>query len=52
MLIFQGKHVDFFVGNILFTRRKIIKKYVQYIGIRYYITFYISRGERFDKKIM
>lgn len=26
MLIFQGKHVDFFVGNILFTRSKIYEK--------------------------
>ena len=45
MLIFQGKHVDFFVGNILFTRSKIYEKeymiYRNYWIIYYYFYLYV-----------
>lgn len=45
MLVFQGKHVDFFVGNILFTRSKIYEKvymiYRNYWIIYYYFYLYV-----------
>ena len=45
MLIFQGKHVDFFVGSYIdYMGEKFMKKHIQYIRIiGYHFLIYMSR---------